>query len=517
LIIGSFLFPPDESPKKSRHGRTPSFQNLKKMASEFSLHRRSVSSSRSPEKQDKSMEDERLGGMRRSLSRSNLFGAEDVFSSLRGSKSRNSLFEIPSDEFGSVRSKKGVVKQTKLTKRVSDLEAKLDSARRELDRALGNVPPVPVLSPPSVDRRPLPRLDARHSDRGRSFVPALPTLLSESLLVQPAQHINVTAPVAMADILHSEFETLGSTAEASIKNEPLQESHGNGSLYMQQNQPLLKAEFEDSSPAKENVPATPKEHHLPTVPKTPSDDQTFLADPSSPRTETPKKAGKTLQKKTPAKKKRPAKADRRYRPGSEADDDAEWEVAKTQSAKKKRKSEDIVATTSCSPKRSRSSRLPVASDSPKAKGKKTNVLTKSAPAQKELPPTPATDAPHPDGTLETVLEELSFTNIIPVQNGSPRRPTATATPAFPHHGRGPSSSPSRGSPRRVRRVLTTPRRGRRESRSVTPPPSSTLGKFVGGMDKVMVARPDGKGVPAMPGLKRGLDSKSSFEWPEDVF
>jgi hypothetical protein len=520
------LSPPEESPKKpSRHGRTPSFHNLRKMASEFSLHRRSASGAMSPEKRDKNMEDERPGRMRRSKSRSDvseLFEADGTFSSLRGSKSRNDLFEGFNnvDEFGSVRSRKEMVKQVKLTKRVSDLEARLDSARRDLDRALGKAPPVPVLSPPSVDRRHLGRPEGRRSDDSRAFVPALPTLFSESLLVPPAyglntQHVNDRETVTTADALHSENKSI-MPVDISIKEEPLHESNGN-SLYMQLNQPLLKGEFENSLPAKENVPGTPgsEEHPLLALPQTPklkNGKEASLVDPSSQHTEAPQMTVNMLTKKTPAKKKHLGKEDRLYRLGTEdlANDGAEWEKAKSKPAKKKRTSDEGMAN---SPKRSRASRLAVAADSPRAKGKK-GVLIKPTPRPKELPPVPVpTEATaQPPTGLETVHEEFSFTNVIPVK-GSPRKPTAKATPAFPHHHRrGTSSSPSR-SPRRVRTVLT-PKRGR-DTRSPSPSPSSTLGKFMNKEDSIMIVRPNEGDVPEMPG--RTLESKSSFEWPDDVF
>jgi hypothetical protein len=484
------------------------------------------------------MEDDEPSRTRRSLSRGNileLFGAEDAFGSLRGSKSKNNLLDdMNVDEFGSVRSKKGAAQQVKLTKRVSDLEAKLNSARRELDRARGvNAPPVPVFSPPSVARRSLPRPNNNRSDSSRGFVPALPTLLSESLLVQPGSApaeplLDDARTVATADVFHSEDEP-AIPVQPWMKEEALGESNGN-TLYMQQNLPLLKGEFENSPPAKEKVPGTPGsvERALPNVPQTPDDSQTFFVSESSPHTDMPKKAAKTIAKKASAKKKRASKEDRGYRPkrGDSADDDAEWEEARPNSGKKKRKSDEGVEH---SPKRARSTRLPVATESPKGKAKK-NVLTKTAPAQKVLPPVPIPTESHTG--LETVHEEVSFTNTIPVKNGSPRKPTAKATPAFPHHNHyshdGVSSSPSR-SPvhsksklgfKNGRKVLT-PKRGR-DSRSVSPPPSSSLGKFLSvtpEKDVAMMGRPNGRDVPAMPmaGQMRRMESKSSFEWPEDVF
>ena len=134
----SFLSQDPAAGKSRRHSRTSSFHDLKRAASSISLHRRSASTSRSPEKEDMDTADDSSSHLPRSKSRGNIL--EGALGSIRGIKSRNSLTEDV-DEFGTVRSRK----QVKLTKRVSNLEAKLEAARKELDRAL-----VVSLSPSST-------------------------------------------------------------------------------------------------------------------------------------------------------------------------------------------------------------------------------------------------------------------------------------------------------------------------------------------------------------------------------
>lgn len=540
----SFL---ESSPRKSRrHGRTPSFHDLKKVASSISLHRRSASTSRSPEKEDMEwdagIEQERAP---RSRSRGNLLDGlgHEIIGSLRGSKSKNNLTD-EYDDFGNRLSRKEVAKQTKLTKRVSDLEAKLDSARRELDRALATAPPVPTL-PPTFERRALPRPERASG----GFVPALPTVLSESLLLPPPDAIDSrimddAMTVATEDVIHHDaISTIGT--EFDTKDEPLHESAGN-TLYTHQNEQLLKGDIDTGSPpAKENVPNTPprkKEAAGPAPTKTSSEDQTFFEDASSPQVDSAKKNG-SAKKKKKRNSTGKSKADRSYRPGSETNDDEEWKVA-TKKPVKRKSDENLVPKES--PKRAKTSKLPVPNESPRSKVKKdkvTKVLRKPVPnSKKDLPPTPLDTviAERSSLELEAVPEDDegggSFSSVIPAKQGPPRKPTARATPAAFHAYRSPSADPtpapssspiaahSFGSPKRKRRTVT-PNRARlakkgRDQRSSSPPMST--GRLVNTTqprqenEGPMIARPNGRDVPPMPN-GRSLDNKSSFEWPEDCF
>ncbi|OCL02159.1 hypothetical protein AOQ84DRAFT_393151 [Glonium stellatum] len=133
-----------ETRKSSFHFRTPSLSNLKKAKSNSQLNsQQTPTSSQSPEKEQTEME--------RTIRKS--------------------------------QSKKDLQKQQKLTKRVSDLETKLEEARRELNRALGDAPPVPALPPSLADAQTPSGRSRSSSPQKKVFVPgALPSLPSERLL-----------------------------------------------------------------------------------------------------------------------------------------------------------------------------------------------------------------------------------------------------------------------------------------------------------------------------------------------
>ena len=340
----------------------------------------------------------------------------------------------------------------------------------------------------------------------------------------------VDEPMHNVDMDGVAADKLSVADDMSAKDEALQESNGNG-FYLRQNDTLLKGDITNSPPSKENVPSTPEPQQQPpsnTI-STPSQEQTFLADASSPRTGSAKKRGQSS-----GKKKRSSDVDRTYRPGSESnvDDEAEWKAEKPKKAKHK---SDEGITEKETAKRLRTSRLPTATtDASKSIDKKTSkskVLRKPVPSalfdepqmQKHLPPTPMDLDASTRNSFDTLQEEtVSFTNVIPAKKGSPRKPTAKATPATFQAYRSPTQAPSSplyGSPKRARRALTPKRTKGRDARSSSPPPSSARLKFAAAeADKVMVAQPNGGDVPPLPKAQsRGLENKSSFEWPEDVF
>ena len=132
--------------RSSFHFRTPSLSNLKKLSSSSNLHHGSSAMSLSPKKRHDEVKDA-----------------------------------------STTPKKPGQEKHTKLQKRVSNLESKLEAARRELRTAMDDtpsVPPVPpILSIPAAStntaRPPLPK--RKPVPRSRTFAP-LPSLPSESLL-----------------------------------------------------------------------------------------------------------------------------------------------------------------------------------------------------------------------------------------------------------------------------------------------------------------------------------------------
>jgi len=127
--------------KPSFHFRTPSLSSLRMRASEVNLHKRSVSLTRSPEKP---------------------------------------ASEEPANAQNGI-SKKHIDRQIKLTKRVSDLEVKLEKARKELQDAISSAPPVPPI-PPKHTHGPSPLSNQRPASRHVKKFEPLPSLPSERLL-----------------------------------------------------------------------------------------------------------------------------------------------------------------------------------------------------------------------------------------------------------------------------------------------------------------------------------------------
>jgi hypothetical protein len=128
------------SASKRFHIRTPSLNDLKRIASDATLNRRTSLAALNTEKTN----------------------TADVV-------------DLPEKSLRTSRSKKDLAKAAKLSRRVSDLEAKLEAARRDLNDTVSNAPPVP----PLPNSRPGSR-----STVFRRFQP-MPSLPSESLLVKP--------------------------------------------------------------------------------------------------------------------------------------------------------------------------------------------------------------------------------------------------------------------------------------------------------------------------------------------
>jgi hypothetical protein len=459
----------DYSRKGSWHSRTPSFQNLKKIASMGNLHKRSTSGqSLSPEKE-----------------------LSDGFSNLRRSSS-----------------KVDIKKQHKLSKRVSDLESKLNAARRELDSALA--PPGSVSSRSVTPIHPLPELPHEESgDEGpwkRRYTPGLPTLLSERLLTTDGMPEDGPSPVRP----HSGSSHVDSLTaiETEVSESPIR-GITDGRFYMQRNE-QLQPTFTFSSPIKSGNAEPEAMDLVQERPMTPKEPTSFLADPSS----SPQKP-ETLEKPTPRKRvviKR-KNVDTTYSPQREESEEDEEEDEKPKTLKKKRALE---ADNSPKAKKPKASRVPL-STSPTSK--KPKVLTKPPPPPK-VPAHVVEEISQPRGSLETVHEheEITTTTTVTLKD-APSRPTARATPAHPSRARFDRSRSRSRSPRKTFGA-TTPSNPSRDHRSMSPPPSSNVGTFAAEDDIPITAKPNGRDVPPMPVLNvegARLEKKESFEWPDDVF
>jgi hypothetical protein len=420
------------------HFRTPSLQNLrnplKKMASEANLHRRTASESITPSKQPITAEPTPL---------------------LRPSSSRKDL-----------------LKQAKLSRRVSDLEVKLETARRELDFVRSNTPGVPPLS----DSRPVSR-----SNILRRFAP-LPTLPSESLLIpEEMSRPNTAIP----------------KEESSRPTTAIKRDHSE--LSMLDSEPNSVRQINDV----EMLPPPP-----------PIKDPVSVFESSSAEP-SPENALRRA-----FKKRKPPAVDSTSRFNKDDNDVMELDPP-TPKLRKTRSPSKAPAAPTNSPKSTRSSL-------PKAKPK---VLTKPHPSivLKNM----SVDV---RGSLETVQEEsyvsVATTTKLPL-NESPVRPTAMATPAHPRmpkHRHVRSMSPIKtprvplGDTSGMDQVFISHYRTRSSSPASCATPSSRLNSPTKENDSPVRLRPNGLDVPPlpMPMSSHGFEAekqsrKEDWEWPDDVF
>ncbi|OJJ73678.1 hypothetical protein ASPBRDRAFT_194607 [Aspergillus brasiliensis CBS 101740] len=129
---------------------------------------------------------------------------------VRRQDSNKFLEELEGSAVRRQKSRKELQRQAKLMKRVSDLEVKLERARRELRELVGEEQE--VLAPIPVPEIPYPR----------KFVPgALPSLPSERLLYQAAATVSPTSPrLASAPVA-----SLAGNAQRSSENPPSSGPH----------------------------------------------------------------------------------------------------------------------------------------------------------------------------------------------------------------------------------------------------------------------------------------------------
>ncbi|KAK3706509.1 hypothetical protein LTR37_012719 [Vermiconidia calcicola] len=375
-------------------------------------------------------------------------------------------------------------KQQKLSKRVSDLESKLDQARRELDTALVEASPMPKLSgkferftPSSTMKRP-------------RFIPGkLPSLPSERVLMaeqraeltdasrneagedEPKKGLALTEEHLEEDEVMDD-DSMVKGARANVKNNTNTHPTRASSLFNLQD---------------ENAASLSTSNNVQTISKLKSVEQQQLTteatenmDPNSINVltgtgaaEAPKPADyesldaklKALEKnaklaRAPTKSKKrksiPADDDKVFKPATESNDDAEWEEA-NQTPRKKRKSAGSKDDSSppskrpstrlqSSPQAKKAKRAAVKSDgrnsSPvgKKKGCKQTVAEEQAGAgaaetqEDELSANEADSQPVRTSVdsqaqpLDVVYEEEEETIKVPL-NDEPSKPTAKATPA----------------------------------------------------------------------------------------
>lgn len=516
------------------------------------------------------------GGLKRVGSVSNLVGTTNRESS--GSVSPTKTDMEPGSSLRKSYSKFDLKKQNHLSKRVSDLEAKLEKARGELSDALVQASPMPQLG------NKYQRFTPSGSMRKPKFVPgALPTLPSERVLFpelgfrgdEKSRQTQQRLPRKALDLstafddIHDESEEDMETPREKVKPARVYEGSSKQTSDPHNDKPTselteLTSELEQDDTMDPNSTASATNGDASRPKKRASN-----ADLN--------KKLKALDEnikiaKKPASKKRRSLAakdeDKTFRPGTESNDDDEWdEPAKPA---KKRKS---TGKSEASPEGKRGKQK-----SPRGKASKKAAAAKFSPVDTERADEPASTSVDQTANevtiggaegsadelapvtsvrssiaseeqLEPVYEEeeetTATTTTVPVKD-VPSKPTAKATPARYMHNavRSRSNSPhKRSGPVQVgteERMMTRAANAaqlKRTSRSRSPPPArgykkveihDEVVKVVPGQDDVpnlpkgahgsFESLPDAAGVEVEVVSKKNRGSKDeNFEWPDDVF
>lgn len=461
-----------EKPLKSRkslfHIRRPSLTNLKRVRSEHSLAGlgRHSSLSLSPEKR----------------------ASADV-GTLRPSQSRKDLH-----------------KQQKLSKRVSDLENKLQEARRELTAAISNASPLPSL--PSRFERYTPNNASNRS----TFIPgALPSLPSERLLFpeQAQAHLNdESAPTTNERSATSKTSALNiieldpEDAHALIEDSPSRPGSRSNQEPTQAQAPIAAEHLDnldhtiDMDPSTfmtSEAPATQQEGYADL-------DSKLKALDTSIKSRTTRKAGRPRKRKSDDKPFVPAK-------GSDSDDDLEGGASK-----KKRKS---------APKeKSATTKKTLRKSTQAASVSKTALVVEHSVAQtvsEEI------EVAMPRRSMESQLEPISEEDTVAVSNAN----KANNNLAPPTQSRTRSRSPGKFGQLKCSHQAVAGARD--HARSPSPPPAIGNSKPNEIVDGAVTASPGIGDVPPMPDSALASNSRAAkarmntatddepFEWPEDVF
>ncbi|EME47298.1 hypothetical protein DOTSEDRAFT_41726 [Dothistroma septosporum NZE10] len=445
-------------------------------------------------------------------------------------------------------------KQHKLTKRVSDLETKLQKARSELDQAL-------------VEASPAPRLNGKYQRftpnstiRKPKFVPgALPTLPSGQVLFPEelgfrGDEANIarlaceTRPRKALDLSEAFDDIDGEDVVREIPAKP-RERGGARSDERKNNEVNQEQGLSKIDPGNQNLEHSDghdyidrhneANHGLPEHIDIGIDD---MSSPLGQETSEPPKAVASkildeklraldanvkLTKKSVRSKKRTTMHDdeKTFKPGGTTDDDEEWDKA-IQKPKKKRKSTGRVETTS---RNTRANIGPGRVESPEGKkstaskvspkNRKSSILVPVSPMQIQVD----IALPAVDGSEDELVEQASARNSVasenktlkPVfeeeeENGAVSTPKSTSMPAdattaarFGRHAvRSGSASPQKRSEpvtkeeRMMSRAAVAAQR-KRSSRSASPPPRSGCSAEVQ-IDELVTVVPGEDGAPKLP-------------------
>lgn len=439
-------------------------------------------------------------------------------------------------------SKYDLKKQNRLSKRVSNLEEKLQIARMELDTALAEASPAPKLT--SKFERFTPVNSMKRKTRRPKFIPgALPTLPSERLLfpeLRGPETYEETVPRAESEVRTHKIIDL-STAFDDIDDEgtirrPHVQSHRPHAkeIFQDTDQSIAqtirsieeKRELQAKNPANQSIQLDQVDQEIVhNVTASNAEPGNAILDAKLKALDVSVKAAKK-----PAKsKKRGALAveDKSFNPGRGVDnDDEEWEEAEQLSTKKKRKSAGK-AEHSPPMKKSTAGQKQKSPQSKTTKKTATTTRSKKSNADKQTSEVevtksqlientgmddavlsedelarPKTAEEGDDLILEPLYEEEEEMSVMPL-NDEPREPTATATPA--RHGRSAVRPRSNSMHKRASRATS------RQSKSVTPPLMKS-GAVQINATEVLPAKDGSRDYQKQRGSK-----DENFEWPDDVF
>ena len=255
-------------------------------------------------------------------------------------------------------SKSDLRKQHKLSKRVSDLEAKLEQARKELGDAIGEASPMPTLTGKYERFTPIGSITVNKRPK---FIPGnLPTLPSERILMaeqlgfEPYSEAGAEAGVQVE--AHDTFRPRDPSHSRDTSH-PHEQSHLHEPYQPQRGSSLFKLEngnIEDLDASAITVVhdtnikgEAPTSIHFPSEPLE-MDPNSFASDivpePSKPvdyadldaKLKALEANTKKARQRTGSKKRKSGAAEdeKAFKPGEDSDDDAEWEQA---TPRKKRK------------------------------------------------------------------------------------------------------------------------------------------------------------------------------------
>ena len=426
-------------------------------------------------------------------------------------------------------SKHDLKKQSKLSKRVSDLEGKLQQARRELDEALVEASPMPKFG--SRFERYTPNATTRKA----KFIPGkLQSLPSERVLM--AQQLNS---------VDSEEEELNPTTASGVESAA---GVDDGEVNMDNNTLLLAHDSQQHPTHDGNSLHNDTEHNT-DEDVHPGAEQESNSDISVGRS---RESSEEIEEKSSKPKKRKSMAkddDKIYMPDAGTDDEVEVPQG---GPKKKRKSQGGKSN----PAKKRSSRAAVQSvPSAETTGDRHSTPSnlESSHAVDAICAAASLDTAHEHGmteeagsgdtsedrhrSLQSVAHELeplveveeeitiTTTTVSVGLSDEPSKPTATATPAsrvrLPPRSR--SVSPSKrcqvhpGVEAQLMAQAAGAAKGHRArlaNRSVSPERHDGF-TTVGDEESVSV-RPGARGVPDLP-TGATMETNAGFKWPDDVF